>query len=120
MKNKVKGKIIYIFIMLLLQSCASSITTPYQINRIFYGQSEKSIIKTMGSPAERKIINEDEKIFVYYIHSTIFDLFFNIERFPYLGFYPINRTGKEFWIILKNNRLKSSGYVKDLNKYNGF
>lgn len=119
MNNKHLQILLYFFIVLILQSCGG-ITTTYHINRLNYGLDNKNIVKLMGKPAEKKIINENEKIYVYYIHSSVFDLFLNPERFPYIGFYPLNRTGKEFWIVLNNDELESSGYKNDIKIFNNF
>lgn len=111
-----RHKLLLFMFVFFLQSC-SNITTLYQTKKLYYGQSSGDIVKKLGNPSEKKIINMSSEIYVYYVHSSIFDLFLNSEKFPYIGFYPFNRTGKEFWVVLNNGKLKTSGYVKDFGKY---
>ncbi len=109
-----KHKLLFMFVF-FLQSCFK-VTTYHQTKKLYYNQDSIDIVKKLGSPTEKKIIDINKEIYVYYVYSSIFDLVLNIEKFPYIGFYPLNRTGKEFWIILNNEKLKSSGYAKDFGK----
>lgn len=111
-----KHKLVLFMLVFFLPSC-SGIVTYYQTKGLFYGQDSKSILKAFGSPAEKKIIGKNKEIYVYYVHSSIFDMLLNSERFPYIGFYPLNRTGKEFWIVMNGGQLESSGYAGDIGKY---
>ncbi|MBR2141386.1 MAG: hypothetical protein IJ853_03430 [Rickettsiales bacterium] len=107
-----------VFLVFLLQSCYS-VNSNYSLNKLKYGLSEEEIRKNVFScePAEKNIVDETKVVYVYYIHSSIFDLIFNSERFPYIGFYPINRTGKEYWLLVdKKDGLIKSGYAKNWNK----
>jgi hypothetical protein len=91
----------------------------YSLNKLSVNQNISEVNKILGGPAEKKIYGEYE-IFIYYIHSSIFDLFFNSARFPYIGPYPINRTGKEYWVVFKNSKLIASGFASDFDKYKNF
>lgn len=111
-------KIIVIILCCFLQSCSSSINTTYNLSNLKYGISKKNVIDNVfkSKPAEKKIIDKDKEIYVYYIHSSLFELFLNIERFPYIGFYPINRTGREYWLLFDSEEgLIKSAYAKEWN-----
>lgn len=107
-----KNTNIYISILLtlFLTSCVSrttSMTTKLQIN-----MSKEEVIKIMGKPEEKRILNKND-IFVYYLHDSILSLIIG-STFPYVGFYPINRTGKEYWVIFNgNNQLYTAFMQKD-------
>ena len=107
------------FLILLFFVCGCFPLTNISTNKLHYKQSKNDVIKIMGNPTEKKIYYTKE-YYVYYLHRDIFDLFINTSKFPYLGFYPIMRTGKEFWVIFDNNELVSFGnkenYKNDLPK----
>jgi hypothetical protein len=73
--------------------------------------SSKEVIKVMGRSDEKKL-GFGKNILVYYLHSSIFDLFFS-KNFPYIGPYPFNRTGKEYWVVLKDDKVVAFGYLSD-------
>ena len=111
-------KIITIFLSFLLVSC-SSIGISSSLTKIEYGMSKDEVVNKVfkTKPMEKKIISKDQEIYVYYVHSSLFDFIFNKERFPYIGFYPLNRTGREYWLLfdLKQGLVKS-GYANEWNK----
>lgn len=110
--------IIITLIISFLQSCSSSINTTYSLNNLRYGMSKNDVINNIfkSKPTEKKIIGKDKEIYVYYIHSSLFELFLNKEKFPYIGFYPLNRTGREYWLLFDNKEgLIKSAYAKEWN-----
>lgn len=104
-------------LLILFFLCGCFPLTNVSINKLQYKQSMKDVVKIMGNPTERKVYYTKD-YFVYYIHRDIYDLFINTSKFPYIGFYPFMRTGKEFWVIFENNELVSFGnkenYKNDL------
>ena len=94
-----------------LQSC-SIIIHRQTTNKLEYGLAKEEVVKIIGSaPSEKKYFGNKE-VMVYYLHSSVFDLIFS-NKFPYIGFYPFNITGDEFWIVLKNGIVVSFGYAKN-------
>ena len=57
--------------------------------------------------------DENKEIYIYYVHDSILDLFLT-PRFPFIGFYPINRTGEEFWLLFEYNSLVKTSKRNDL------
>ena len=113
------NKIITLFSLLITLTSCQTINTNYNLNKLKYGIDKDYIINNvfMSKPVGKKIIDENKEIYVYYIHLSIFDLFFSTSNFPYIGFYPINRTGKEYWLLIDNNKgLIKSGYAKEWDK----
>jgi hypothetical protein len=76
--------------------------------------SEQEVKAVMGNSDEKKVYY-DKNILVYYVHNSIFDMIF-AKNFPYIGFFPFNRTGKEFWVVLKDGGVIASGYAGDFGK----
>lgn len=107
-----------ILLMLFLLSGCFPLTN-VSINKLQYKQSKEEVTKIMGNPAEKKMYYTKD-YYVYYVHRDIFDLFITKSKFPYFGFYPFMRTGKEFWVVFDNNELVSFGnkenYSNDLPK----
>jgi hypothetical protein len=83
-------------------------------NNLDVSMTKQDVIKVMGHNDEKRLIQGDE-VLVYYMHNSVFDLFFT-KSFPFVGFYPFNRTGKEFWIVLKDGKVASFGYPADFGK----
>ena len=92
-----------IFILFFMTACSGTLTN-YSTNKLEYGQSKQQVIKLLSSPAEKRIIDKNKEVFIYYVHDSILDLFLT-SRFPFIGFYPINRTGDELWLLFENNSL---------------
>jgi hypothetical protein len=80
-------------------------------NDLKKSMSEREVIAIMGNSEEKRSYY-DKNILVYYIHSSIFELIFT-KTPPYIGFFPLNRTGKEFWVILENDKVTAFGYSKN-------
>ena len=87
---------------MLLSSCA--LNTNYSLNKLYYGQSKKEVIRIMNTPSSKRILDKNKEVYIYYLHDSILDLFLT-SRFPFVGFYPINRTGKEICLYFENNEL---------------
>lgn len=104
-----------IFVLLFLTSCGG-ILSNYTINKLEYGQSQREVERLLSKPAEKRIVDENKEIYIYYVHDSILDLFLS-PRFPFIGFYPINRTGEEFWLLFEYNSLVKTSKRNDL-KFN--
>ena len=61
----------------------------------------------MGKPSSTNIYY-DKEVFVYYIHDDFIDLLFT-NKFPFIGFYPLLRTGKKHVVVLEDGHLISHG-----------
>lgn len=88
--------------VLLLSSCA--LNTNYSLNKLHYGQTKSEVINIMSAPSSKRILDQNKEIYIYYIHDSILDLFLT-SKFPFIGFYPVNRTGKEIRLYFENNEL---------------
>ena len=91
---------------------------PYSLNKLKYGLNKEEVVNNVfgSKPFEKKIVDSSKEIYVYYIHSSLFELFLNKEKFPYIGFYPLNRTGREYWLLFDNKEgLIKSAYAKEWN-----
>ncbi|MDR1425716.1 MAG: hypothetical protein LBI70_01840 [Rickettsiales bacterium] len=87
----------------------------YLTNGLASGSRRSDVIFTMGGePAEKRASGKTD-VMVYYLHAALFDLIFNQKRAPYVGFYPLLRTGREFWVVLSKNseRVIAFGYAED-------
>jgi hypothetical protein len=80
-------------------------------NDLKKSMSEEEVKGIMGAVSEKKLYF-DKKILVYYVHSSVFDIVFS-KSFPYVGPFPFNRTGKEFWVVMENNVVIAFGYAGD-------
>ena len=89
-------------VVLLLSSCA--LNTNYSLNKLYYGQSKNEVIRIMSTPSSKRILDQNREVYIYYIHDSLLDLFLT-SKFPFVGFYPINRTGKEIHLYFENNEL---------------
>ena len=103
-------KYLLLISIFMLSSCA--ITTNYSLNKLQYGQSKNDVIKAIGSPTSKRILGESNEVYIYYVHDSLFDLFLTA-RFPFIGFYPINRTGKEILLYFNDNKLVKSIGAKE-------
>jgi hypothetical protein len=102
-------KVVRVIAFLFLASCVGNFN--FALNDLKKSLSEKDVKSIIGDSSERKLYREKD-ILVYYIHNSVFDLFFS-KTFPYFGFFPFNRTGKEFWVVLKDDKVIAFGYATD-------
>ena len=94
-----------ILLLLLISSCAP--TSKYSLNKLYYGQSKDDVVDIMGNAYTKRILDKDKEMYIYYVHDSVLDLILT-SRFPFIGFYPINRTGKEVYLYFENDRLIKS------------
>ena len=94
---------------LFLNSCIGIIA--YSTNKLKTGQTSEEVIKNLGKPLEKKSLNNIE-YYVYFTHNNLFD-FFTSEKPPYIGFYPLIRSGKEYWVLLQNDIVIGFGNAKN-------
>jgi hypothetical protein len=80
-------------------------------NDLKKSMSEQEVFAIMGKSEEKKIYY-DKSILVYYVHNSIFELIYS-KIPPYIGFFPFNRTGREFWIIFEDDKVIAFGYSGD-------
>lgn len=110
-------KLMYTLMFLFLNACFP--LTNNSLKKISANDSKEQVIEVLGSPYTKKIYYNKEFL-VYYVHDDFFSLFFNSSEFPFVGFYPFLRTGTEYWVILENDKVVSSGtarnYVNNLPK----
>ncbi len=102
-----------ILLLLLLTSCFPLHTKVS--NKLYYNQSSKDVIEKIGQPDFLQRYYSKE-IYGYYVHDSIFDLFINTKKFPWIGFYPFLRTGKEFYIILDDNKVVAYGLKSNFSQ----
>ncbi|GMO56470.1 MAG: hypothetical protein Ta2D_01430 [Rickettsiales bacterium] len=100
----------YIFCFLLFVLCGCFPLTTRGISRVDIGDNKEQVIKKVGSPFYKMEYYTKQHL-VYYFYDDFFSLFF-ADKFPYIGFYPLLRTGTEYWIILDNNKVISHGRAK--------
>ena len=113
-----KSTLIILFISLFLQSCSSTINTNYSLNKLKYGLTKEEVINNVfkSKPTEKKIIDSNKEIYVYHIHTSIMDLILT-KKFPYIGLYPLSRTGREYWLLFdKKDGLVKSAYGDEWGK----
>lgn len=100
-----------IFIIFLFLSGCFPLTSN-SLKKLSVNDTEEQVIKTLGKPFSKKVYYN--KVFlIYYIHDDFFSIFFNLKKFPFIGFYPLLRTGDEYWIIMEDNKLVSFGSAKN-------
>ena len=102
-----------ILLLLLLTSCFPLHTKIS--NKLYYNQSSKDVLEKIGQPDFSQRYYSKE-IYGYYVHDSIFDLFINTKKFPWIGFYPFLRTGKEFYIILDDNKVVAYGLKSNFSQ----
>jgi hypothetical protein len=105
-------KVIQIIILLATTSCVKNFNI--MTNDLKKSMSEQEVETVMGKSEEKKVYY-NKNILVYYVHNSIFDMIFS-KNFPYIGFFPFNRTGKEFWIVLEDEGVVAFGYAGDFGK----
>lgn len=101
-----------VFFVLFCVLCTSCLPlTSNGFKNIHVNYSAEQVIDVLGEPATQ---NEfySKKYMVYYVHDSVFSLFFNLDQFPFVGFYPLLRTGTEYWVILDNNKVVGFGPAK--------
>ena len=110
-----KVKYIIFFVCLFCVGCLPLTSNGFKDIHVDY--SEQDVIKVLGKPSTK---NEfySKKYMIYYVHDSVFSLFFNKNNFPYVGFYPLLRTGTEYWVILDNNKVVAFGPAKRFNGSN--
>lgn len=99
-------KFCFIIFILFLNSCFP--LTANSLKRINVNNTEEQVVKVLGKPYSKKAYYNKE-YFVYYIHDDFFSIFFNMKKFPFVGFYPFLRTGEEYWVIIEDGRVVSFG-----------
>jgi hypothetical protein len=72
--------------------------------------ASKQEVEAIFGPSEEKKFYQNREILVYYLHNSLFDMIFS-KNFPFIGFFPLIRTGKEFWIVLENEQVVAMGYA---------
>lgn len=87
-------------IVLLLLSSACFPLSPYALNHISRGMSMQEVQANFGSP-HSTLINGNLTILVYYLNDSVFS-FFTSSRFPFVGIYPLARTGTEYWLVFQH------------------
>jgi hypothetical protein len=102
-------KIIIFFLLFFITACFPS--THRGLNQLQLNDSKTTVIKVMGKPSSTSILY-DREVMVYYVHEDFADLIF-AKKFPFIGFYPLVRTGKKYWIVLQDNRLVAFGEASD-------
>jgi len=92
--------------LLLLNGCFA--LTPHSLNKISAGMSKEETVGIMGKPYSTKYM-KGEEYSVYYLHEDVIDLFFRQNKFPFIGIYPILRTGQEYYIVYKDDVVVAYG-----------
>jgi outer membrane protein assembly factor BamE (lipoprotein component of BamABCDE complex) len=96
----------YLLSFLFLLACFP--LTSNSLNKIRVGDSREHVINVLGKQYTKKAYYSKTYL-VYYIHDSFFEIFFNSKEFPFIGFYPLIRTGKEYWVIIDNDKVVSFG-----------
>jgi hypothetical protein len=93
----------------------TSVTHIHLTNRLRNGIGKEEVVSTMGSEPAEKMAFGGKEVLVYYLHASVFDLIFNQKRLPYVGFYPLLQTGREYWIVLERDRdrVVAFGYAEN-------
>lgn len=107
-----KYSISIILVCLFCTSCLPLTSNGFKKIKINY--SENDVINIIGRPTTKNVFYSKEYM-VYYVYDSIFSLFLNRDVFPYVGFYPLLRTGTEYWVILDNNKVVAFGPSKKFN-----
>jgi len=95
-----------LWLFMLLTACFPLMSN--SLNKINVGNSEEDVVMVLGKPFTKKTYR-DRTFMVYYVHDSLADIFFSKDKFPYIGFFPLIRTGREYWIITEGNRVVSFG-----------
>ena len=101
-----------VFFVLFCFLCTSCLPlTSNGFKNIHVNYSAEQVIDVLGEPATQ---NEfySKKYMIYYVHDSVFSLFFNKNVFPFIGFYPLLRTGTEYWVILDYDKVVGFGPAK--------
>lgn len=102
----------YTFIALFLLLTACFPLTENGLKKIDVQDTKEQVVDKIGNPYSKKAFYNKEYM-IYYVYDDIFDLFINQTKFPFVGFYPFLRTGKEYWIILEDNKVVAFGLAKN-------
>lgn len=104
MRIRIVKLILLFFVSILLSSCFP--LTSNSLKKIHLNDSEKDVTNVLGKPFSKKAHYSKEQL-VYYIHDDFFSIFFNLKKFPFIGFYPLLRTGEEYWIVIEEGKVVS-------------
>lgn len=107
---KVRQFSLLLVLFFVLSSCFP--VTSNSLKKININNTEEEVIRILGKPFSKKAYYTKEYL-VYYVHDSFFDVFFNKDQFPFIGFYPILRTGSEYWIIMDNGKVVAFGLSKN-------
>lgn len=102
-------RILAIIALVFLAACG---TTYIPTNGLKYGMGRDEAMKTMHAKPVATKAYYNKEFMVYYLHGGFFDYFF-VRKAPFVGFYPLVRTGEEFWIILEDGKIVSFGEAKN-------
>ena len=102
----------YIIIALFVALTACFPLTENGLKKIDVRDTKEQVVEKIGSPYTKKAFYNKEYM-VYYVYDDVFDLFINQTKFPFVGFYPFLRTGKEYWVILEDNKVVAFGLAKN-------
>lgn len=103
-------KLFSCILLILLSGCFP--LTSNSLKKLNVNDNEEQVIKVLGKPFSKKAYY-NKVYWVYYVHDDLFSVFFNIKRFPFIGFSPLLRTGDEYWIIMEDGRVVSFGTAKN-------
>jgi hypothetical protein len=122
--STISAKAFGLLLGLVVVGC-TNVSHVYLTNDLTTGSTRAEAISAMGSEPTRKMASAKMDVLVYYLHASVFDLVFSPQKAPFVGFYPLLRTGQEFWVVLDRARDKvvAFGYaenfsnsLKDLDK----
>lgn len=99
-------KKIFCILFILLSGCFP--LTSNSLKKINVNNTEKQVVEVLGKPFSKKAYY-NKTYLVYYIHDDLFSIFFNLKRFPFVGFSPLLRTGDEYWVIMEDGKVVSFG-----------
>jgi hypothetical protein len=78
------------------------------LKSIEVGDSKSEVIDKIGKPYYKMEYYTKQHL-VYYMYDDLMSLFFTEDKFPYIGFYPLLRTGTEYWVIVEGDKVVSHG-----------
>lgn len=101
------------FLLLLCLGLSSCFPlTSNSFKKIKVDDTEERVIKVLGRPTSKRAYYSKEYM-IYYVHDDFFSIFFNMKQFPFVGFYPLLRTGQEYWVILEGGKVVAFGLAKN-------
>lgn len=113
MKYRLKYNTIlhYILLMALLTGCSLT-KYPGRLKKLQTGMTVQEAVNIMGEPSAREII-KNNLVMVYHLYEDLYSHVFT-SKFPFIGFYPLSRTGSEYWLIFNDGILVAAGKKQDL------